>query len=286
MTNPREPTQVLEDKRVLVTGAGAGLGRAYATHAAQSGAQVGINDIDPERAETVSKELLDLGLAVVALPGDMSDWDDSERIVGVLVKELGRIDGIVSNAGILHVCKPWEDTGPAISRLVRVNLLGVLFGGIHAMRHMVEQDSGSIVNIVSGSQMGLPGMGAYGASKGGVASATYSWALDLVGTGVKVNAFSPLAQTNMGVEWRRPGPETRPPLPMPDVCAPVVSYLLSDLSDGIRGQVLRLEGEELSILHHPSIPDLRIRRDSWTVEDIAAAIEGPLEGELRHVGRD
>jgi NAD(P)-dependent dehydrogenase (short-subunit alcohol dehydrogenase family) len=280
------PSRVLEGKKVLVTGAGSGLGRAYVTHAARSGAEVGVNDIDIERAETVAQELDAAGLSALPIPGDISDWDAADGIVSAFVEQCGRIDGIVSNAGVFYRCLPWEDSGPAIARLVAINLLGVLYGGIHAMRRMVDQGSGSIVNITSGSQLGIPGMGSYGASKGGVASATYSWALDLRGTGVRVNAVSPLANTNMGPGPRPPGSENRPPLPTPDHVAPLVTYLLSDLAESMMGQVLRLEGPELSILHHPSIPDNRILRPKWTVEDIAAAIEGPLATEVRKVGRD
>lgn len=277
----------LTGKVVIVTGAGSGLGRSYAIHAARSGAAVCVNDIDPARAAAVTEEMKADGLRASALPGDISDWDAAGEIVAGAVQEFGQLDGLVSNAGIFYTCKPWEDDGPEAAHLIRVNLLGVLFGGLRAIKVMVEQGSGVIVNVTSGAQMGLPSMGAYGASKGGIATLTYTWAMDLKEKGVRVNAVSPLAVTNMGRAGGRPvGSSSRPPLPSPDHVAPVVTYLLSELSSDLHGQVVRLEGPELSIMKHPAVPEAKVLQDSWTVAEIAAAIAGPLHGEIRHVGRD
>jgi NAD(P)-dependent dehydrogenase (short-subunit alcohol dehydrogenase family) len=80
--------------------------------------------------------------------------------------------------------------------VVEVNLLGTAYCGLHAIRAMREQPGGgSIVNVTSGSHAGYPGVGAYGASKGGVASLTYCWAADRAGTPARVNAVSPNAHT-------------------------------------------------------------------------------------------
>ncbi len=277
---------VLEGKNVIVTGAAAGLGLAYARHAATSGATVGINDIDGDRARAVADEWTREGLSAVALPGDMSDWDEAEQVITTFVADRGRLDGLVSNAGIFYERLAWEDDGDAISKLVKTNVLGAFFGGVHAMRVMVSQGSGSIVNVVSGAQIGLQRAAAYGASKGAVASMTYAWALDLRDTGARVNGVSPLARTGMGTQRVITRPSSRPPLPPPEHVAPLVTYMLSDLSSELMGQIVRLEGPYLSIMRHPSISDVNVSRPSWTVEEIAAAIDGPLRAERRHVGRD
>lgn len=285
MLTPKE-ARLLADKVVVVTGAGSGLGKAYATHAARSGAIVFANDVNAESVVTLATELAEEGLEVMPVPGDVSDWERAGEMIGRAVKQHGRIDGLVNNAGVFYVAQPWEDDPEQIARLIRINLLGVIYCGLQAIRVMVKQRHGSIVNVTSGAQLGIPGMGAYGASKGGVASLCYSWALDLRDKGIRVNAVSPLATTPMGQHGRPSNSRSRPPLPAPEHMAPLVTYLLSDLSNHLNGQVLRLEGPELSILRHPSIPEMRLSQGEWTSNDIAAAISGPLKGEIRHVGRD
>jgi NAD(P)-dependent dehydrogenase (short-subunit alcohol dehydrogenase family) len=284
-----EPSQqggALRGKGVIITGAGAGLGRAYAVHAAKSGATVGINDIDAGRADDAAQALRADGLAAIALAGDMSDWESARSVVTTFVAEHGRLDGLVSNAGVFYERLAWEDDGDSVERLITTNVLGAFFGGVHAMQVMIPQGFGSIVNVVSGAQIGLRRAAAYGASKGAVASMTYAWALDLEGTGVRVNGVSPLARTGMGSNRVVTRPSSRPPLPPPEHVAPLVTYMLSDRSRDLMGQIVRLEGPHLTIMCHPSIPEMHVSREQWSVEDIADAIDGPLRGELRHVGRD
>src|SRR5262249_37341389 len=144
--------------------------------------------------------------------------------------------------------------------IIEVNLLGTAFCGVHAIRRMLDQGYGSIVNTVSGAMVGLSFSSAYGASKAGVAALTWSWASDLAGSGVRVNAVSPMAFTRMVAidppeefegDWfaaRLPALQVTP-----EQNAPVVIYLLSDLSAGVHGQVVRIQGQELALMRKPEI---------------------------------
>jgi NAD(P)-dependent dehydrogenase (short-subunit alcohol dehydrogenase family) len=224
----------------------------------------------------------------------VTDWAFCERLVADCVREFGRIDGLVNNAGLFYVVDPWEDDEVRIRRLVEVNVLGTMFCGVHALRQMVRQGYGSIVNITSGAHTGLSRMAAYAGTKGAVASWTYSAAMDAMQHNVRVNAVSPIGMTRMalaasGAEMsdrvEAPGAASisRPEL-APENVAPLVTYLLSDLSDGITGQVVRLQGHELSLIEHPVIVEPPVRQQSWTTESVAAAFEQTLRAQLRPVG--
>ena len=170
----------LADKVVIVTGAAAGLGRAYALDCAAEGAAVVVNDIDSEGVEKVAAEITATGARALPSRHSVTDWEASGRIVELCLKTFGRVDGLVNNAGVLSLRLPWEEDNVSIRRTVEVNLIGSLFVGTHVMRAMVDQRFGSIVNITSSAQLGLATMGVYGSTKGGLASLTY----DLAMTGV------------------------------------------------------------------------------------------------------
>ncbi len=155
---------VLDGKAVIVTGAGQGLGRAYALDAAAEGASVVVNDIDAAAAEKVAAEIAGAGGRAAPVVGSVADWDRAGELVGACLKEYGAVDGLVNNAGVLNLTPPWDESETSIRRVVEVNLLGALFVGTHAVRVMVDQGSGSIVNITSSAQLGLSTMGTYGAT--------------------------------------------------------------------------------------------------------------------------
>src|SRR3989442_1239065 len=139
--------------------------------------------------------------------------------------------------------------GPA--RGVEVNILGVMYTGIAAVKTMVAQGrGGAIVNVSSGASLGQRKLGVYSASKGAVASLTYSWALDLEEVGIRVNAICPLAHTRMVWSSERASRKC-PPDRTPDRIAPLVVFLVSDRSSGITGQMIRCNGPELHLVGQP-----------------------------------
>jgi NAD(P)-dependent dehydrogenase (short-subunit alcohol dehydrogenase family) len=271
---------VLDGKAVIVTGAGQGLGRAYALDAAAEGASVVVNDIDAVAAETVAAEIAGDGGRAVPVVGSVADWDRAGDLVAVCLKEYGAVDGLVNNAGVLNLTPPWDESEMSIRRVVEVNLLGALFVGTHALRAMVDQGSGSIVNITSSAQLGLSTMGTYGATKGALASLTYSWSVDLGGYSIRVNAYAPVARTAMADM----SPVLPPDIPDPADNAAIVTYLLSDLSDGITGQVIQRRGNRLVVLAHPRLTEHGAEADAWTVDTVVDRFDPVLRQHQEPVG--
>ena len=275
---------ILNGKAVVITGAGRGLGKAYALHAAQAGASVVVNDIDGELAEAVAARIVGQGGRAVASAQSVRDPDQASGVVERCLAEFGRGDGLVNNAGLNYQAPPWDDDVQAARELIEVNVLGVLYCGIAAATVMRRQGGGSIVNISSGSSLGSRRAGAYSASKGAVASLTYSWAQDLAEVGVRVNGVCPLAWTRM-VERDSPAIQLYvTPQRTPDRVAPLITYLLSDRAEGITGQLIRFTGDRLLIVRQPAFKDPELCRDSWATEDIAAAFDDILDHHLEPFG--
>ena len=277
---------VLDGKAVIVTGAGRGLGAAYATDAARHGAFVVVNDVDPAEAHGVVERIAAAGGTAIGHVADVASWVQAEALIARCVEEFGRLDGLVNNAGIIRVARP-EDMREADYRdLLEVNVLGPCYCGTHAMRHMINEGHGVIVNVPSGAQAGSPLLAGYGASKGAIASLTFSWAMDLAGTGVRVNAISPMADTRMfdpklRVDQAAAG---QPAGPQPEDNAPVVVYLLSDDSQHLNGQVVRIDGSRLSLMTHPAILEPVLTADRWTVEAIGEAFRDHLDSHVVPLG--
>ena len=289
MTDPSraEPatiSQALSRKAVVITGAGRGIGAATARYLAALGANVIVNDIDASPASSVVDEIRVAGGNAEVDTSDIRSSKEAANLIDHCVEVFGRIDGLVNNAGLFHIDR-LEDTDPnAFVDLMMVNVLGTFNCAQHAIRRMYAQGRGSIVNITSGAQAGIPMMTSYSASKGAVSSMTYTWALEAATTGVRINAVSPVATTRMSeVQARRtqrsPGAGTPP-----EVNAPLIAFLLSDRSKGINGQVIRFVNDSLSIMSHPAICAPVFQSPRWTLESIADVFEHDLERHLQPVG--
>ena len=280
----------LDGKAIVITGSSRGLGAAYAKAAAAEGASVVVNGTDVAATEEVAEAIRTAGGTAVAHVADIASWNEAEGLVQRSIDEYGRIDGLVNNAGVYAACRPQALSESLLRRVVEINLLGTAFCDTHASRRMLAQGHGSIVNTVSGAMVGIPFASAYGASKGGVAALTYAWASDLAGSGVRVNAVSPVAWTRMAEtpepegyqgDWeaqRRAVAHFKP-----EHNAPAVIYLLSDLSAGVHGQVVRIQGPDLSLMRKPEIVDPVLHRDEWTVATLAEAFAHELHDRLQPV---
>ena len=188
---------MLEGKAVVVTGAGRGIGAACAAGVGRQGARVVVNDVDAEEAEQTARAIKAQGGTAISCVADISDWEQAGKLIEACISAFGRIDGLVNNAALYHIGRV-DAFNPLVARaLVEVNVLGPMYCTGHAVKAMLAQRSGSIVNVVSGAHMGMPGMGIYGATKGAVASMVYTWAMELSGSGVRVNALSPFGATNI-----------------------------------------------------------------------------------------
>jgi NAD(P)-dependent dehydrogenase (short-subunit alcohol dehydrogenase family) len=273
---------VIDGKAVVVTGAGRGIGAAIAKLAAAEGARVVVGDIDREVAERVAAEIVQAGGKAVAQVADISDWNAAAGLVQSCVDAYGRIDGLVNNAGLYRVGRVEEMTEADIRALVDANLLGTAFMARHAVPHMIRQRSGSIVNVTSGAQFGIPTTGAYGGTKGAVASFTYTWSAELKTHNVRVNAFSPRALTRMSevssVYWAERGLSRPRPSEAPaEDNAPGVVFLLSDAASDVTGQILRIDGRQLSLVAHPGVALPVLEREAgWDIASIAKAFRSEL----------
>lgn len=267
---------MLQDKSVVVTGAGRGLGRAFALAVAGEGARVVVNDVDGKEAVSVVEEIRDTGGAAVASSHSVSDPVQASELIGICVSEFGRIDGLVNNAGLSLTGRPWEVDPADIDRLVDVNVKGVLYCGTAALAHMQRQRSGVVVNLTSRVHIGWRECAVYSATKGAVASVTYGWALDMAEHGVRVVGLAPTADTRMSV----PGVDSGSPAAV----ASVITYLLSERGRQLSGQVLRFNGSQLTLLQQPTFSMPEAEREQFTSGDIADAIDGQLADRIRGVG--
>ncbi|RZS32671.1 NAD(P)-dependent dehydrogenase (short-subunit alcohol dehydrogenase family) [Herbihabitans rhizosphaerae] len=273
----------LDGKAVVVTGAGRGLGRAFAVHAARAGAAVVVNDVDVELAYDVVGVIGEDGGCAVPSGHSVADPAQAAAIVDLCVKEYGTIDGLVNNAGLNYEALPWEEDLDQARELIEVNVLGVVHTGVAAVRAMVERGGGAIVNVSSGASLGQRKLGVYAASKGAVASLTYSWALDLEDSGIRVNAVCPLAHTRMVRKSERALRDC-PPDRTPDRIAPLVLYLLSDRAQGITGQMIRCNGPQLHIVGQPHLKQPILERETWDARSVERAFDEVFHAHLENYG--
>lgn len=276
---------ILNGKAVVITGSGRGIGAACARGAAAQGASVIVNDADADEAHQTAQEIINSGGQAFACPTDVSNWDEAGRLILTCIEKFGRIDGLVNNAALFHSAPVTAIDPVRALQLVEVNILGPIHCTGQAVGHMVAQGSGSIINVVSGAHMGMPNLAIYGATKGAVASMVYTWAMELEGSGVRVNGLSPFGRTRMGLDdAAKQDPEKLARhlanIQEPEANSPVVEYLLSDLAIDVNGQLIRIDKGELQIYTHPALLEPPVYRPSWTAEQIAEAFDRDLKHRL------
>lgn len=278
--------QHLIGRRVVVTGAGAGLGATYARCIAAEGAAVVVNDLNQDAAERIAAEIRDIGGQAISYAADIGDWDASAELINTCVQRFGSIDGLVNNAGVIGQVGSMLDTDPAaIATVLRVNVQGTVGPSVHAARAMLAGGGGAIVNVSSGNQCGHAEFAAYGASKGAVSSLTYAWAAELGPKGIRVNAISPNARTKMTDDLTAQlgsNPEERD-YPSETDNAAVVVYLLSNRAAHLNGQVIRVDKDLVSVTSHPAVVEPRVDIH-YTPANVAAIFDGDLRDNLQPVG--
>jgi 3-oxoacyl-[acyl-carrier protein] reductase len=185
-------TRSLAGKRALVTGGASGIGRAIALAFAAEGAQVALVDRAPqEKIEKVAAEIAAVGAHAFAVHADVADEAQVLALFNVLSRRFGGLDILVNNAGILIEKPLLETTAADFDRLIGVNLRGTFLVGREALRIMVRQGGGRVINIASElAYLGRENCSVYCASKGGVLSMTRSWAREFA-PGILVNAIAP-----------------------------------------------------------------------------------------------
>lgn len=272
---------MLKNKAVVITGAGRGIGAACAKGAALQGASVVVNDVDAAEAEATVDQIRSCGGTAIACVADITDWEQAGRLIQACICSFGKIDGLVNNAALFNRGRLDEFDPVAARRLVDVNVLGTFYCAAHAVKPMLKQGSGSIVNVTSDTHMGIPSYSIYAATKGATASMVYTWNLELAGTGVRVNALSPSGATRMVDQANeKEGATQRAAMPPPENNSPVVEYLLSDSSAHVTGQLVRTQGDFLFLYTHPALLLPPAIRSEWTADAVATVFANEFKDRL------
>ncbi len=242
---------LLDSKVALITGAARGIGRSIALKFASEGADIAFTDIAiDEKALATKAELEALGVKVVAIASNASVFDDAHVAVEETVASLGRIDILVNNAGITRDGLMLRMSEEQWDRVIDVNLKSA-FNYIHAVAPvMLRQRGGSIINISSVVGVhGNAGQCNYSASKAGMIGLAKSIAQELGSRGVRANVVAPgfilTEMTSSLPEETLKAWETRIPLRrggIPEEIASVCTFLASDLSSYVSGQVIQVDG--------------------------------------------
>ncbi len=246
---------LLDEKAVLVTGSGGGLGEGIARVCHREGATVVVADIRGNEAQRVAQSL---GNRALAIECDVGHDADLDRLVAMSVGKFGRIDGLVNNAGVNFVKPFLETTSDDWDRVIRVDLRGAFFLTQKVCRQMLEQTpgGGSIVNIASvHTHAALPGSGPYDAAKWGLVGFGKSIAVELAAQDIRVNAISPgLLDTQIWQQIQAAAPDPaacseywKSNIPIERVIEPeeigeLAAFLLSDRSRAITGANIMADG--------------------------------------------
>lgn len=254
--------QSVEGQVAIVTGAGQGIGQAIALRLARDGMDVVVADLRAHEAEAVAGEVRAQGRRALALTIDVAKASGRQLLIETTLAQLGRLDALVNNAGIQRVSMPLDVTEEHWDAVMNVNAKAVYFCCELALRHMLSQGSGRVVNIASlaGKAASTPYHPVYNVSKAAVIAMTKTFALTYADRGVRVNAVCPgVIETPMqdvvdrefarvtGKQAEEIRAERVGRIPMgriglaEDVAA-VVSFLLGPDSGYMTGQALNVTG--------------------------------------------
>lgn len=247
----------LQDKVIIITGSGRGLGAATAELCAQQGARVVVSDINAAWGIKVAGKLQDQGHEAAFFEADVTGEASVAALVDFAVNSYGRLDGFVNNAAVMVVGRVADISSEDWQQVIGVNLTGVFYGCKHAIRQFQIQGSGgSIVNIGSISAVvGLPEQPGYCASKGGVFQLTRQIAIDYAAENIRCNTVGPGSIDGEFVweyidgqadpaqaEKRLVGSHPMGRMAKPGEIAEAIVFLLSDRAAFVTGANLQVDG--------------------------------------------
>ncbi|WP_030169831.1 SDR family oxidoreductase [Streptomyces sp. NRRL S-813] len=279
----------LSGKVAVVTGSGRGLGLAYAHALAAAGASVVVNDVDAEAADAAVKQITEDGGRAVAEVVAVGTSEAADALVNRAVAEFGRLDVMVTNAGVLRDRVLWKMSDDDFDTVQHVHLRGTFTCARAAAVRMREQGEGGRI-IVAGSpagQRGNFGQTNYAAAKAGIAAMVRTWAMELAKAGITANAVVPNAATEMTKTMPLFAPYIEAyendGTPFPDSlrkgiafgtaedCAGLVVFLASDAAKDVTGQCVGIGGDKLSLWSHPQEVSAAYTDGGWSADAIAAA---------------
>ena len=276
--------KMMQDKVVVVTGAGGGIGRDIALAMAAAGAKVVVNDIgtsttgegtDAGPAQKVVDEIKAAGGTAVANTDSVSEASSASAIVQCAVDTFGRIDGIVNNAGILRDRFFHKMSLDEWDAVLKVHLYGSYYMSRAAANHFKEQESGALVHMTSTSGLiGNLGQANYAAAKLGLTALSKSIALDMAKFNVRSNCIAPFAWSRMIGSIPTDTPEQQARVAKiqqmtPNKIAPLAVYLLSDAAKDVNAQVFAVRNNEIFLMSQPRPLRSVHRSEGWTPEAIA-----------------
>lgn len=246
----------LNGKIALITGGGRGLGRAIAIAYAKAGADVTVASRTRRQIEEVAAAIQGTSRRALAVQVDVTHSSSVANIVQRTQREFGRIDILVNCAGIGRSERLAKMSDQSWDEVIRTDLYGTFYCCREAVRVMIQQQSGSIINIASVAGMrSLAGFAAYGASKSGVIALTKILALEVARYHVRVKAIAPAYfRTDMNaakLDDPEIGPKIIKRIPMrrvgqPEEITPVAVLLASDEASFITGEVFSVSGGEMA----------------------------------------
>lgn len=305
---------ICEDRVVIITGAGNGIGRAHALAFAAEGAKVVVNDLGGARdgsgssasaAEVVANEIGASGGQALPSAEDISLWDGAERLIDQAVREFGALDVVVNNAGILRDRMLVNLSEAEWDAVIAVHLKGTAAMAHHAAVYWREESKagrtrqGRLINTSSPSGLfGNVGQANYGAAKAGIAALSLIAAEELARYGVTVNIIAPTALTRMtedlaGLTKRAEPTETGFEPLAPENISPLVVWLGSTESSAVTGRCFSVQGGRIAVNEGWANGPVADKAARWTPDELGsvipdliarAASNADMSGERRTAG--
>jgi NAD(P)-dependent dehydrogenase (short-subunit alcohol dehydrogenase family) len=278
-------------KVIVITGGGRGIGLGLARRLAELGAAVIVDDTgvelngspgEPDLADRVAAELRAAGGKARGSAASIAEPATADALVSLALSEFGRLDAWLNAAVITRDRMIFNMTDEEWSAVIATNLSGAFFSMRAALRHMRQQKAGHVVNLISTAGLiGNIGQANYAASKGGVAALTRVAAMEMARYGVSVNAVAPFAHTRMtdsikGATSEQQSYLERARRAKVQHLLPFLTYLLSDLSEGITGQIFGARGNEVFLFSQPRPIRVIGRGGGWDVASLHAAVQATL----------
>jgi 3-oxoacyl-[acyl-carrier protein] reductase len=291
----------LAGKVAIVTGSGRGLGLAYAQELTRQGASVVVNDVDAATAaEAVASIEADGGTAV-AVVAPVGPTETAKQLVDAAFEHYGRLDILVTNAGVLRDTVLWKMSDDDFDLVTNVHLRGTFTCVREAVIRMREQgEGGRIICIGSPTgQRGNFGQTNYAAAKAGIVGMVRTWALELKKAGITANAVIPVAATAMTATvpyFHAAVAADEQGEPMPDYIrktlgfgtaadvAPLIAHLASDAAADVTGQAIGVGGDRLQLWSHPEPVLSAFNEGGWTASALESEFPATVGEQLQSVG--